>query len=934
MTPGLVRLWVLAALRRPGRGAVVVVALLVMTVASAGASVAADSLARLFVADAEAEWGEVDVEARPARNSVFDDATARFLTTRARTAAAGGAPRLVLPVAVTSAGRTESGLVLGLGPEESSFSPLRALRGSASPLHLQSGQALLNERLAERVAADVGDSISLVVGTPRWTEQRSGSSTPIVHPARAVHLELAVVGVLADGRAADLHRAPLVLMSRDALQQLVGLRGKSTLLHLRAARPTAEAADALVDELDGIAARTEVALETVRADALDVAHEEGGLFRSILLFLAALVLLAAAGGATALLASATQQRAPVVGLLRAQGLPAAGARGLVLAEAMAYAVVAIALGTLLALPAGSFVAGALADHFAALDAGRGRERVALEPTVSFGSLALAALFVLAAAGLSARAAAVRALPRDIESTLRGDPPPSRGPAGTARPAVALLAGGFALGMASAGEAPGAMSYIGISALLGAGWLATRRARDDPRRQRLDRTCALFALAWSVVGAVALGDMSQGVQAGFGVIVVAGGVTIVATCVLLTGHLRRAMRLVRVYAPNGPVQAALVVAAARAEAERDRSGVAVATVASAVFGLVALNVLGNIAQIPLARQDGGFDVMGTSVAAVDAAQLRQHVQAARLVAVPTGVVDETDFWVEDADANRSAVPYPVRLVGASPELSRAQAFGIADSLPEYPDARAALDAVALDGDKAVVDRRSRPEGSRPGDDVVLDTGSGPRRFQLVAILDTFLLGAVFLAESPLRDLGVSGGDNFVLAAVTPGGTAPALAQELGAAGRNVGLIPRTSGEIRDEVTAVNRTFTDVFAAVLGLAILVAVTSLSAGVLHSARRYRAALGTLRASGAGRAHAALALAAEPVFLSLLGIAVGLGAGLGVMGALFRAGFSDLPFVVDVPRLLAVLMATLVCVVVASAAMAWRSAQTPLDAMLHDLG
>jgi putative ABC transport system permease protein len=783
------------------------------------------------------------------------------------------------------------------------------------------------------VHADVGDVVSLVIEAPRWEERRSNSSEPRIHPARAVRFTAQVAGVVADESTADLHRAPLVLMSRDALQREVQLPGKSNVLHLRAAGERELHADELVEEIDDLAARAGVDLETVKVDALALAHEEGGLFRSILLFLAALVLLAAAGGATAVIASSTQQRSAVLALLRAQGADVETARRLVLVESLAYALIAVAVGSLIAVSAGSAVAATLADHFATLDAARGRERVALDTSIDPIWLGLACTVVFVAAAVSARTAARRVLPPDVDVALRGELPTRQERLRPAVPTAAVLIGGFGLGVAATGDASGAMLYLGMTALLAAGWLRIRRQRIGPSRRRLDRTCALAGLVWAVGGAVALGDMSQGVQAGFGVIMLAGGLTIVCACVLLTASLSRVMRVARLYAPVGPAQAALLTAGARAEAERDRSGVAVATVASAVFGLVALNVLGNIAQIPVDRQGGGFDVIGTSVAELDQAELRDEVASRALVTLPSGMLPEADFWVEDDDARKSAVPYPVRAIGASAEFASAQSFGLAASMPDYRDARSALEAVIIDQDKVVLDRRSRPEGAQPGDDVVIDIGDGTRRFTLAAVLDTFLLGAVFLGETPLRDVGVAAGENFVLAATDADTSPQSLADRLADAGAAFGLRTQTARDVREEVTNVNRTFTDVFAAVLALAVCVAVVSLAAGVLHTGRKNRTALGVLRASGAGRGHAALALAAEPVLLTLLGICVGLAGGVGVLWALFQSGFSDLPFVVDLPRLSAVVIATLGCVCVAAFLAAIPPVRADLDDALHEL-
>ena len=894
---GLSRLWVLGALRRPLRAAVIVVTLAAMSVATVGALVAADSLATLFTQDAEAEWGAVDVEGHGFRSALIDDSVARYLVDKAGPLATAGAPRLVLPAALESGDRTVHGLALGLGAEEEGFPPLVAATGSVDVERLAIDEVIVNTRASRRLRLHVGDQVRVVVAVPEWREARSNSATQVRHPALAVHLTLRVAGIAADRSTADLHRTANVLMTRSALQHATRLQlGKSSVVDLRAAAPGKDAAKALIDQLDPVARRAGVALEPVKQDSLDTAAGEGGLFRSLLLVLALLVVLAAIGGAIDLVVSLVRERGAELAQLRALGAPRRLLQISVMAETSVYGVLGGAVGTAAALPFAQWLSHALADHLASLNEGRGREQVRLATDVRPLTVLLGVATVVVAACLAGRAGARRVLQAEPDQLLRGDVTATSAPAlSPARPVWVL-----ALGCLALGGGGGALLYLGITLLLGSLWLWLRRRRPD--RHLTDRWAALLGLVWSVAGAALLGDFSQGVQAGFGVLAVAGEGAVVCATVLVLPHLRRFMSVVRLYAGRGQTQWALMGAAATSEQRSERSGLGIAVVAGAVFGIVALSVLGSAAALPTARQSGGFAALGTAVADVDPAALEVPA-ASSVVAVPHADLPELGYRVEDDDGKRMSVPYPVRLIAAEADLVSQQRWGLAASLPQYRTAQEALTAVITDGDKAVVDRFARPEGAQPGDDVVLDLGAGPRRFRLIAVLDTFLLNGVVVGDAPFRDQALARGNTLVLVR----GTDPAaVASQLTKAGADSGLEMKTVSQAAHDVVLVNRSFTDVFALMVALALVVLVAAMSAGVLRSARERRGELGVLRALGLARSRLTLQLLAEPLLVTAVGELIGVVVGVTVLKVLFSGGFSDLPFVLDLPQLGLLLLTT----------------------------
>jgi len=358
--------------------------------------------------------------------------------------------------------------------------------------------------------------------------------------------------------------------------------------------------------------------------------------------------------------------------------------------------------------------------------------------------------------------------------------------------------------------------------------------------------------------------------------------------------------------------------------------AAGVVAGAFFGVIALSVLGSAAALPVARQAGGFDVLGTSVGGVDVRALAASAPAVRsVVAVPSGQLPERDYRTEDTDGARGSVPYPVRLIATEPDLVAQQRWGLAASLPQYRTATEALTAVITDGDKAVVDRMARPEGAEPGDDVVIDLGDGPRRFHLIAVLDTFLLNGVLVGDQAFGDTGLRHGDTLVLASGGAGSV-----RQLEAAGRQEGLVLKTAAVRASDVVKVNRSFTDVFAVVLVLALAIALTSMAAGVLRAGRERRGELGVLRAWGLSRRGVVLELAGEPVLVTLVGVVTGAVVGVAVLRTLFAVGYSDLPFVLPVGQVAALavgtsLLAGLVCVLAA-----WPASRVRPDVGLVDLG
>lgn len=895
--------WIKGALRRPVRGLVVVVTLVVMTIGTVGALVAGDTLAQLFVVDAQALWGEVDVEVTSDEGAMFEESVARRIGTEARLESPSWSPRLILRAVVESRGRRDADAVaMGLGPEEQSFAPLRSIQGTSDVLRLDEDEVMVNERLAYRLDIDVGASLAVVVAVPEVLLDQPGSDIPLRLPPRAVEFTATVAGVVGDAGVADLGRTPNVVLRRDMLQQAVDLEGLVTHLHMAAAGD----ADDLIRTIDPLLRFDDLAAAPVAEDALEIAEDEGGQFRSILLTLAALVVAAVLIAASQMLIALAEDRAREIAILRTLGTPGRAIVWLVTAESVVYALVALALGLLLALPVAEFLATRLSDHFAELAAGRGREQVALTPVVNPGTMIAGGLVVAMGAAFAGRVAGRRLAAVDLDELLRGPlvQLPER-PLSTRRPVVVALVGSMLLGAGLVGgDASDALRYMGLTLLLAAWWLHLRRSTDD--RTRLDRRAAVGGLAWATLGAGTLADFSQGYETGFAMLVVSGTITVTSITVLLLGRFRAVVAWIRAYAPRGRSQVSLRIAGAYADAARGRSGRVVATFGIVLFVAAALEVLGSATAVDVDRQSGGFDVMAHTVVGMEGLNVGDIEGWGGGAVVPATPVPEDSFGVTAADADDQDIVrlrYPVRMIAITPQLVAAQRFRLAEALPEYASAAEALEAVARDGNKAIVDRYARPPGAAIGDDVVLDLGLTPRRYELVGVLDTFLLGAVLVSSDEYIDLVASSGSTLLLGRAADATTPEHLATAVDEWGRGVGVNTRTMEEVAADVVSVNRTFTDTFALMLLLGLVVALVAVAAMLVRSARERRPYLAVLRAMGLRRGTVAAALAAEPATVALIGGVAGLTGGLVVLRLLFAFGFSDLAFVIDWTRALVLL-------------------------------
>jgi putative ABC transport system permease protein len=887
------RLWVRGAVRRPGRGLLVVGGLAAMSLTTVGALVAADSLETLFVADARAQWPDVDVAVTRPGEPVFGQGAASFVARGGTRTARAWTTRLILPVVATAyRDRRETAQLLGLSSQERQFGLPRARSGTTDLAELGPDEVVVNGRLAERLGVRVGDHIGLVIAVPELVRRDANFNETGRRRAFAALWDPRIAGIAADEKVADLARAPNLYAPLNQIQRVTRLDGQISALHAATRLPGGKAADRLVEDYEAEARRIGLVVTPVKEEALEIARDEGGLFRGILLTLALLVMAASVAVAINLLVALGEQRAREIAVLRAGGARRRVVERLLTAEGAVYAAAAAVVGAAVGPLLADRLAQRLADHFASINIGRGHEQVALALDARPVTIVVGAVVVFVVAVLAARAAARRVAYIDIDATLRGQPVGAVPVLSPRRPFIFAAAGLLVAGMGlTASDGGDFLRFAGITLLLSAWWLRARRRTAN--RARLDRNVAIAGIVWCVVAPALLGDFSRGVQSGFGLLAVAGALAVGFASIVCTDRLRQIMRVLRLYVRSARTQAALRTAASYAATNRNRSGTIMAAVGIVAFMIAALAVLGSTTDIPADRQSGGFDVIATSVATVPVDVVQSIGQEARVVALDYATLPERAFSVAfDDGGGRGSVPYPVRLVGLDASLGPAQRFELAASLPRYGTAEQAFRAVLADEDKCVIDRYARPEGAEPGDTVTITTGFAPYECELIAVLDTFVLTSAFVHPDAFDELAGTSGPTLLLASAPSWMSPSDYAKSIEDVGNQRGITADTIQEAAADVVRINRTFTDVFSVLLQLGLAVALVAVGALLGRAARERRAELGVLRAIGFRRRTVALTLAAEPLLTGTLGLAIGIGVGIAVLRLLFAVGFNDLAF------------------------------------------
>ena len=660
-----------------------------------------------------------------------------------------------------------------------------------------------------------------------------------------------------------------------------------------------------------------VQVEAVKADLLDDAEREGGMFVELFSTIGSFSVLAGILLLVNLFVMLAEERKSELGMLRALGFTRRRLTRVFALEGALYAAIASVIGTVFGLGIGWVVARAAGAIFGIAEQGLSFQLVVEPVSLAMGGLTGLAISLVTIWLTSLRIArlnvirAIRDLPEPVETAARPR---------TLALATLVIMGGLAL------SAAGAASDTAIALLVGVP-VATFAATPLLRRLLPERTArlavAVVVLAWGI-GAFplfpgVLGQADLPVFVAQGVVLTAGAVSLVSTLDLVWA------RVVGILASRGRGLAARL-GIAYPLARRFRTSMLLGMFSLVIFTMTFIAAMSTMfsTQVDTFTADirGGYAVLVDSnpanpVATADLLERDEVTAVAGLARTfaryETAFTDEPRGWpITGFDANL--------LDSGAPALSsRADAYDTDAAVYQ-----AVLDdpALAIVPDAFLQDGGPSTDRIRVGDTfAVLDPVSGESR-ELTAVgvsSADWVWNGVFVSRSVTGELF---GEQDVTArhylAVADGVDADALAATLDAALLAHGGDAASFAGVVSEGMRQQNAFLNLLQAFLGLGLLVGIAGLGVVMVRAVRERRQEIGMLRAMGFQTGLVRSALLSEAGVIATQGTVIGAVLGLitarqvftssdafGEVGSAFTIPWAGLGVILVVP-LLASLAAT----------------------------
>lgn len=928
--PVLMRMAVRSAVRRKTETTLVVVGALLGTAIITGSLTVGDTLAGSVRAQIPEQLGPTDVIVRAADSAVAQEARARLrglgsphldgMLTVDRLDAA-----IVAGTSLNDAVRAEPrATVLELDVADAArFGSDPGATGLADASAPGRGEALITTDLATALGTGVDDVVTVsTLGTsttltvsgvvPRAGvaglapgSQRSESMNVIVAPGALGRLASS-----APEPAAGAGPQPLLLLS-----------GTGDVLG------GADAADALIaDVRSALTGLDGVDVESVKADALELAETAGKTLQELFLGVGAFAVLAGVLLLVNVFGMLADERKPTLGIMRAVGMTRRDLVRMLVLEGTLYAAAAAALGALAGVGVGRAIVALAESIFAQF--GATELRFSVHPaTVATGFLAglLVASATIAATSVRISRLNIIAAVRDLPA-----PPTPRRWWRTAALAVATAAFAVSGGLALAAADPvGALALPALAAMCATPLLV----RVLPARATVTAVAAAV-LAWA-----ALVDQIIVVnEAEVGAFVVQGVVLVSAAVALLTSNqdlIGRALTRL-----GGGLVTRLGTAYPLAKRARTALTLSMFSlvVFTLVFMLVLADVFGSLTDDLVADEAGGYDVLATanpgSVPSVGDVEAVEGV--ARAVALESGTAE---FRPERGEDFR---PWPISGIDEAYLAGGPVPLEARD--PRYPSDAAVWEAVLSDPSLAVIDLYFLQDlggvGEKPatiGDEIVVrDPVTGSEATRTVAavaragVSDT----GVLASRESVEEVATTATPSRFLVQVVPGADEETVAETLQAALLASGLQATSYRSLVEQSARETLQFFQLLQGYLSLGLVVGIAGLGVVMVRAVRERRREIGALRAVGLRRRTIGGSFLVESGFVAIEGVVVGTALALvtawQVIAKVEAFGGTQAAGSAPWPQLVGMLAATLFAALLAALLPAFRASRvSPAQAL-----
>lgn len=902
------------ATRRRGQSLLVVGGLMVGTATITAAMIGADSVGASSIdAFAYRAWGHVDVVAT-AFNGSFPESTGRAITDDAGVRVAADGAGLSLEVIGSVANQTRKlgtarVLLSGFSTEGAgAFGDYQTTDGRTMPLaQLAPGEVLVSRTLAKQINARAGDTITVSARLPGVATHRPPVALKVAGVAKSVGPGSYTLGPVVFTQLGTLQDA----LSTDQIN-VVRLSARGGI------RDTATTAPALVAAARKAASTLEavvpIAVQSVKARAVETGEESSTFFRAMLLGLSAIVVAAGAALMVNIVGMLAEERRTRLGILRALGLRRRHVIGLSVIEGAFYAAGAAIIGTLLGIPAGNLIASRFGRAFAEF-AGEDFDFqffLELKGATIGAAFALGAtltlLVIIVASRRTARmtiTAAIRDLP---------EPPPERPK--RRWPRIARLSAGTVAGVLALAAGPkplkltGGLLLVFVASAVAKSKIGTR---VHASLTGIALTIMSLAMLWNESGP------EDDAGEFFTLFVQALLASVYGLTVAVTANLHVIDSVMALPGRTmGSLRATLRPPLAYLSRRPARTGLTTGVFSLIVAMLTLFSIFYVVFRPAYDAYAQGFDVRvlstGSSQITLPASvpgRIRKQVRVPTLGYI--GPLKSNDGF---STAERTLVP----LFATPADAASSPPLAIEQRSAKYASDEAVWTAVLRDPALVI------GNFAQPGGKVSLRDAAGKdATFTVIATQPFGLLDGFFLGPEALKRFHTSPEGVSLLIDLEDRAQALTAARLIERTLFEQGVDADSVQELLDQADRANRAIFSTLDVLMRLGLIVGILSLGIVALRLVTERRHVIGVMRAIGYRRRQVMSGLLAEAAVTATIGVGVGATVG-GLMGYVFwKQADTQASFGIDWPSFLGVLGIVYIATMLVTIGPAWRAANLP---------
>jgi putative ABC transport system permease protein len=384
----------------------------------------------------------------------------------------------------------------------------------------------------------------------------------------------------------------------------------------------------------------------------------------------------------------------------------------------------------------------------------------------------------------------------------------------------------------------------------------------------------------------------------------------------------------------------------------RTGMTIAMFALIIFIVMLFSIFFSVFTPDVAEEGGGYDLLASASVPVDdiydlnfdgGSGFAPTIEYGTLTQ-KISMVDQLahlQFWGNFYKGGQEVPSYgPPQhsLTGIDEQYASHVTYSLTERASEYASDREAWMAITLDPDIAIVDRLSAGTNVpiEVGDEISLPAlAGGPpgKTYRIVGIADESLFSGLFVQKAGLLvDFPQVGGSNLFLMKVMPGMDVKQVANELEADMVIIGLDVMLMDDILKESNEQMEGMFQMFELFMSLGLVVGIASLGVLSVRTVIERKQEIGIIRAIGYQKRMVMGIFLVEMLFVTTLGVIIGLGTGLIGGYGIWSSGMDDMgtEFTVPWDNIGIIIVLTYAAAVLCTALPAYKASRTePAEAV-----